>query len=168
MSSIITLTLSPCIDKSASVPLLIPEKKLKCGAPRLEPGGGGLNVARAIKKLGGEAIAIFPAGGYTGKFLNHLMANENIPSIVIETKNETRENVIITETTTNNQYRFGMPGAELDEGEWRECLKKVQDIKQAEFIVFSGSLPPGVPPAIFRELSTIARDKQSKLIVDRF
>ena len=62
MPVIITITFSPCIDKSTSVPALIAEKKLKCTSPKLEPGGGGINVARAIKKLGGEATAIFPSG----------------------------------------------------------------------------------------------------------
>lgn len=61
MPAIVTITLSPCIDKSTSIPALIPEKKLKkCTAPKLEPGGGGINVARAIKKLGGEAFTISP------------------------------------------------------------------------------------------------------------
>ena len=72
MPSIITITFSPCIDKSTSVASLVPEKKLRCKPPKLEPGGGGINVARAIKKLGGEATAIFPSGGYTGKYFNHL------------------------------------------------------------------------------------------------
>ena len=52
MSKIITLTFNPCIDKSATVPQLIPEKKLSCSEPNFEPGGGGINVARVIKKLG--------------------------------------------------------------------------------------------------------------------
>ena len=106
MTSIITITFSPCIDKSTSVHSLIPEKKLKCSTPKLEPGGGGINVARAIKKLGSEATAIFPSGGYTGKFFNHLMEKENIPSIIVETANETRENIIVVDQSTNNQYRF--------------------------------------------------------------
>jgi 6-phosphofructokinase 2 len=67
MSQIVTVTFNPCIDKSATVPQLIAEKKLSCSEPRFEPGGGGINVARAIKKLGGEATAIYPAGGYSGK-----------------------------------------------------------------------------------------------------
>ena len=73
MKKIITLTFSPSIDKSTSVHSLIPEKKLKCTPPKMEAGGGGINVARAIKKLGGEAIAVFPSGGYTGVFLKHLL-----------------------------------------------------------------------------------------------
>ena len=53
MSKIITVTFNPAIDKSTSVATLIPEKKLNCAVPVYEPGGGGINVARAIKKLGG-------------------------------------------------------------------------------------------------------------------
>ena len=110
MSSIITITFSPCIDKSTAVAALVPEKKLVCATPKLEPGGGGINIARAIKKLGGAATAIFPSGGYTGKYFNHLLEKENIPAVIIETANETRENIIVVDEATNNQYRFGMPG----------------------------------------------------------
>lgn len=166
MSMIITLTFSPCIDKSTSVDQLLSEKKLRCTAPKLEPGGGGINVARAIVKLGGEATAIFPSGGYTGKFFNHLLEKENIPSIIIETKNETRENIIVLEEKTKRQFRFGMPGTELKENEWQQCMKEVEDMKEVEFIVASGSLPPGVPLDIYARLAVMAKKKKAKLIVD--
>lgn len=166
MSSIITITFSPCIDKSTSVPALIPEKKLKCTPPKLEPGGGGINVARAIKKLGGEATAIFPSGGYTGKFFNHLLEKENVPSVIIETANETRENIIVVDESTNNQYRFGMPGTGLSENEWKQCLHEVEKINNPQFIIASGSLPPGVPLDIYGQLAKIAKAKNAKYIVD--
>ena len=101
MSSIVTITLSPCIDKSTAVPKLLPEKKLQCTAPKLEPGGGGINVARALKKLGEDAIAIFPSGGYTDKFFNHLMEIDKIHSKIIEIENETRENIIVLDQSAN-------------------------------------------------------------------
>ena len=166
MSSIVTITFSPCIDKSTSVPALIPEKKLKCAVPELEAGGGGINVARAIKKLGGEPIAVFPSGGYTGKLFNHLLERENIPSVIIETVHETRENIIVLEGSTNDQYRFGMPGTELYENEWKQCLKAVEEIKDAEFIIASGSLPPGVPLNIYAQLAKIAKSLNAKFVVD--
>ena len=166
MSLIVTITFSPCIDKSTSVPSLIPEKKLKCTVPKLEPGGGGINVARAIKKLGGEATAIFPSGGYTGKFFNHLLEKENIPSVIIESANETRENIIVLDESTNNQYRFGMPGTELMENEFNKCLKAVEEIKNVDFIIASGSLPPGVPLNIYAQLAKMAKRNNSKFIVD--
>ncbi|MEP7254672.1 MAG: 1-phosphofructokinase family hexose kinase [Ferruginibacter sp.] len=166
MPSIVTITFSPCIDKSTSVPFLAPDKKMQCVAPKLEPGGGGINVARAIKKLGAEAIAVFPSGGYTGKFFNHLLEEENIPAVIIETSNETRENIIVVEESSNDQYRFGMPGTALSEDEWKQCLKAVQKINNAEFIIASGSLPPGVPLNIYAQLAKIAKKNNAKFIVD--
>ncbi len=166
MPSIITITFSPCIDKSTSVPALIPEKKLICTAPKLEPGGGGINIARAIKKLGGEATAIFPSGGYTGKYFNHLLEKENIDAVIIETENETRENIIVLDEAGNNQYRFGMPGTALTESELKKCLDAVEKINDVEFIIASGSLPPGVPVNIYAALAKIAKSKKAKFIVD--
>ena len=166
MPTIITVTFSPCIDKSTSVPELIPEKKLKCSSPKLNPGGGGINVTRAIIKLGGEAIAIYPAGGYTGKFFNELLANEKVPSVIIESKCETRENVVVMDELTQQQYRFGMPGTELTEQEWRQCLQAIDEINDVEYIVASGSLPPGVPMNIYAQIAKIARKKNARLIVD--
>ena len=93
MAKIITVTFNPTIDKSTSIDALMPEKKLRCSSPTFEPGGGGINVARAIKKLGGEATAIYPSGGYSGKFLNELMNLENVPVIPVETKK--RDAIII-------------------------------------------------------------------------
>src|SRR6187200_1071417 len=166
MSKIVTLTFNPCIDKSATVPQLIPEKKLSCSEPYFEPGGGGINVARVIKKLGGNATAIYPAGGYTGKFFNQLLAKENIPCVVIEVKNPLRENVIVREESSNNQFRFGFPGPQLLKHEWEECLNSIVEITGAEFLVASGSLPEGVPEDIFARLATISKKKNLKLVVD--
>lgn len=166
MSSIVTITFSPCIDKSSAVEKLVPHKKLQCKSPTLEPGGGGINVARAIKKLGGSATAIFPSGGYTGKFFNHLLEKEGIPSVIIECANETRENIVVLEELTNNQYRFGMPATSLTEDEWRQCLAEVEKIKDLDFIIGSGSLPPGVPADIYLQLAGIARKKNAKFIID--
>jgi len=166
MPSIITITFSPCIDKSTSVPSLIPEKKLRCTSPKLEPGGGGINVARAIRKLGGEATAIFPSGGYTGKFFNHLLEKEGVPAVIIESANETRENIIVFDESTQDQYRFGMPGTELKESEWKQCLKAIEKIKEIAFVIASGSLPPGVPLDIYAQLGKICKIKKAKFIVD--
>lgn len=166
MHSIITITFSPCIDKSTSIPALVPDKKLRCAAPKLEPGGGGINIARAIKQLGGEATAIFPSGGYTGKFFNHLLELEGIASVIIPSANETRENIIVVDESTNQQYRFGMPGTALSESEWKQCLKKVEEATDAEFIIASGSLPPGVPSNVYAQLAKIAKNKGAKFIVD--
>lgn len=166
MCKIVTITFSPCVDKSTSVFSLIPEKKLACSSPRLEAGGGGINVAKAIKKLGGEALAVFPSGGYTGKYFDHLLKEKEIPSIIIKSINETRENIIVFEEKTNQQFRFGMPGTFLYEAEWKKCLQAVEQIDGIQFLIASGSLPPGVPIDIYAQLARIASNKNIKFIVD--
>ena len=166
MSQIVTITFNPCIDKSAMVAQLIPEKKRSCSEPHFEPGGGGINVARAIKKLGGEATAIYPAGGYTGNFFNELLAKERIPSIIVDVENPLRENVIMLEESSNNQFRFGFPGARLLEHEWQQCIDAIDEITDAEYLVASGSLPEGVPDDIFARLAAISKKKNLKLVVD--
>jgi 6-phosphofructokinase 2 len=165
MSKIITITFNPCIDKSTTVASLAPEKKLACSKPTFEPGGGGINVARAIKKLGGEATAIFPAGGYSGKFLQVLLEKEKIHSLVVETERHTRENMIVLDLSSNQQYRFGMPGQALSKNEWEKCLQLLEE-NTSDFIVASGSLPPDVPTDIFEMIGKIAEKQKRKLIID--
>lgn len=166
MPKIITITLNPAIDKSTSVPVLVPEKKMKCTLPVFEPGGGGINVARAIKKLGGNATALYLAGGYTGKFFTQLLDRENIDSIVIEMANHTRENLIVLNSTANLQYRFGMPGPLVEDVEWKKLLDTLEKINGIDFIVASGSLPPGVPVDIYARIASVAKRKGTKCVVD--
>jgi len=163
---IVTITLNPCIDKSTTVPALIPEKKLRCAVPRFEPGGGGINVARAIKKLKGNATAIYFAGGYSGKFLQTLLHAEQIESVAIETASHTRENLIVVDESTNSQYRFGMPGSSITRAECEACLRQLEEMKDVEFIVVSGSLSPGIPTEIFSKIAGIAKKINAKLVVD--
>jgi len=166
MSSIVTVTFSPSIDKSFTAPELVPDKKLRCSAPHLDPGGGGINVARAIQILGGVATAVFPSGGYTGKQFNRLLEDEGVPALIIESKNETRENIVVMDQSKNLQYRFGMPGTALKEEEWKEVLHVIDTMTGIKFLVCSGSLPPGVPEDIYARLAVMARRKGAKCIVD--
>ena len=66
MTPIATLTFSPSLDSATVTDKIYPEGKLRCEPPVFEPGGGGINVARAIRMLGGQALALFPAGGPPG------------------------------------------------------------------------------------------------------
>src|SRR5688572_3682142 len=166
MSKIITITFNPAIDKSTTVPALIPEKKLKCNTPVYEPGGGGINVARAIKKLGGTATAIYMAGGYTGNAFTQLLNKEGIDSIVAEIKDNTRENLIVVDSSTNQQYRFGMPGPSILESELEQCLAHIENVRDAGYIIVSGALTQGVPASVYLRIASIAQKINARLIVD--
>jgi 6-phosphofructokinase 2 len=123
LTQIITVTPNPAIDVSTAVSKIAPFSKLRCAPAQRDPGGGGINVARVIKRLGGDVRAIYPAGGTAGQLLRHLMDGEGVQSLAIQTSEETREDFTVFEETTKQQYRFVLPGARLIEHEWQECLK---------------------------------------------
>jgi 6-phosphofructokinase 2 len=167
MKTIVTVTVNPTIDISTSVDQVVPEKKLRCESPRREPGGGGINVSRAIQRLGGSSTALYLAGGPTGEMLQQLLATEGLESTALPTEGWTRENFIVSESQSEQQFRFGMPGAEIAQREWRRCLESLREMKpRADYIVASGSLSPGIPDDFFGRISAIAAESGARLIVD--
>lgn len=166
MTPIITLTFNPCIDKSFSTELLIPDQKLPCTLPSLEPGGGGINVARAIRRLGGSALAVFPAGGYHGDLLVSLLSSEQVAVKPIRIDPDTRENLNVTETSTGRQFRFLLPGPPLSAGTWNACIESISEVEPGGFVVVSGSIPDGSPGDLFARIRKMADTKRARLVVD--
>lgn len=166
MPNLLTITFSPCMDKSVSVNGLLPEKKMHCTTPIFAPGGGGINIARAIKKLGHPATAIFPVGGYTGQKFVQLLKEEGVDTIGIESRNEMRENLDVLDASTNQQYRFVMPAVDLLHNEWKDLLEAIRNHETLKYIIVSGSMPRGFPEDIFQLISTIAKEKNIRLVVD--
>jgi len=147
MSRIVTVTINPALDKSTAVTQLVAGRKLLCRHPRREPGGGGVNVARAVRRLGGEATALWSRGGSTGQVVERLLAREGVPHRPIPIGGETRENFIVYEETSEQQYRLGMPGPDLDRRDLDRWIEAVDGLDPPpDYFIASGSLPPGVPP----------------------
>ncbi len=150
---IVTLTLNPALDISSSVPVVSPSHKLRCTAPVVEPGGGGINVSRVCQRLGERSVAVVPVGGAVGNRLTDLLAAEGIDARVVPLAEETRESISITEETTGHQYRFVLPGPALQAGEIEACHRAVTEAAaDARCLVVSGSLPEGVDPRIIADL----------------
>jgi 6-phosphofructokinase 2 len=167
VKKILTITINPCVDKSSSVKGIIPEKKLRCDAPKYEPGGGGINVSRALQRLNIASLALFISGGRTGKLLEELLLGENLETLPFPVKNETRENFIVVDKLNNQQFRFGFPGQSISEQEQTKFLHTIGSIKEfPEISVISGSSPDGVDPEFLKEIIQICKRKNSKVIVD--
>ncbi|MFB5077601.1 6-phosphofructokinase II [Raoultella sp. C349492] len=166
MTKIYTLTLAPSLDSATQTPQIYPEGKLRCSAPVFEPGGGGINVARAITFLGGEATAIYPAGGATGEHLTALLADEQVPVETVETGDWTRQNLHVHVDSSGEQYRFVMPGAALTQQEFRHLEEKVLAIEPGSLLVISGSLPPGIDIENLTQLVKSAQQHQLRCIID--
>lgn len=166
MASIYTLTLSPSLDSATMTPQIYPEGKLRCSAPVFEPGGGGINVARAITHLGGKATAIFPAGGATGEHLVALLADEQVAVDTVDARDWPRQNLHVHVESSGEQYRFVMPGAKLSDDEFRQLEEKVLTIESGSLLVISGSLPPGVKTEKLTALVQAVLQRGIRCIVD--
>ena len=166
MSKIITITLNPAIDKTTHTDKVVPEKKLSCTHPVYQPGGGGINVSRALAHMGCSSSPMYLAGGYTGDFLQRMLAEENITSLVIPTEGFTRTNITVVDESTGLQYRFGMVSPSIKESEWQQCLTLLEKQEGVEYIVASGSIPHDVPVDFFGRVASIANKKNAKLVID--
>ena len=145
-SPILTLTLNPALDMSCDVPSLVPDQKLRCSEPLLDPGGGGLNVSRAIAVLGGESLALVALGGLTGDRLAGLIRKESVPFLALTAPGETRQSLTVTAADTGYQYRFMLPGPIWsDADQERVFLLLRASTRSGSIGVISGSQPPGVP-----------------------
>jgi 6-phosphofructokinase 2 len=164
---IATITLNPAVDKSTTIDKLIPEKKLRCSEMVTEAGGGGINVSKAIKKLGGESHAIFPSGGINGKILEKSLSDFRIPFSALQVDAETRENIVVTETSTNSQFRFVLPGMELNQSFADSMISCLVNLNPApSIIVASGSLPPGISEDFYATLAKLSKKMNALYIVD--
>jgi 6-phosphofructokinase 2 len=165
--SIVTLTMNPAIDIAADVAQVLPTHKLRCTSVRRDPGGGGINVARVIARLGGDVRAVFPVGGQIGDLLRGLVDAENISSETISLSQDTRESFTVEESKTGQQYRFLLPGPELTHAECRNCLAAVAQMLPAPtFFVMSGGLPAGVPDDFVARAAQAAKALGAKVVVD--
>jgi len=163
---IITFTFNPCIDKSFDTDTIAPDKKLRCTVPRLEPGGGGINVARVITRLGEKVLAVYPAGGYHGTLLTEILATEGVDTYPVPTLNDIRENINVRETSTGHQYRFIEPGASLTDYTWHRCLDVLTMVDKGGIVVISGSLPKDAPADLWRHIKHSTAKKSVRLVVD--
>lgn len=167
MKTIVACTMNPAVDKSSSVAHVVAERKLYCSIPRFEPGGGGVNVCRAVKILGGESLLLYPSGGLTGKRLQELLHEECLVHRPIPIEGMIRESLVVLEESSGLQYRFGMPGPEIQKKEWEQFLDELAAIEPPpDYLVASGSLPPGVPADFYARVARIGKARGAKVFID--
>jgi 6-phosphofructokinase 2 len=164
---IVTLTINPSLDISAEVATLEPTKKMRCRNVMMDPGGGGINVSRAITLLGGTSTAVFPAGGSTGRSIDSMLSEEDVKSLPVSIAGANRQNFAIVEKKSGRQFRFALPGPKMIEEEWQQCLQIIgEQGKAADYVVASGSLPPGVPDDFYGRVAALFNDSPTRVILD--
>lgn len=167
MRPIATLTMNPALDVTTATAHVAPTHKMRCGPARREPGGGGINVARVVATLGGDAVAVFPSGGPAGAAIEHALAAEDVPMRAVRIDGDTRESFTVDESATGEQFRFVLPGPMLTDADQAALLDALCGIAGPPgHVVVSGSLPPGVEPTIFARIGAWCRSIGARLILD--
>ena len=147
------MTLNPALDQHVQVENLVLDDTNRWVSFKRQPGGKGINVSRVLRELGGETVAYGFIGGHAGDDIERLLKEEGVHTDFTRIKTEIRSNFIITDLKTHRQTRISAPGPRVTPGEFKKLLDRITGLKpRPQYIIFAGSVPPGVPYYIYREL----------------
>lgn len=164
---IVTLTMSPAVDMFATTEQFYTDSKTRCQIVSRAPGGGGINVARNLKRLGLDVLAIFPAGGHHGDLLESMLVNEALPCLRVPIVCETTQNIALSESASGTALHLVFPGARLEPHEWQACMDAVLKAEtQAEMLVISGSLPAPIPEDFVARIINECHVKGIRVVLD--
>lgn len=167
MGAFVTLTMNPALDVSTDTERVASGEKLRCGPTVYDPGGGGVNISRVLHRLDTPTRAVFVAGGLTGDFYTQLIEAEQVPHTRLSIDGETRESFTVTESATGEQYRFVLAGPTLDAQAVANVVTHLDDTLVAgDWLVASGSLPPGVEVDFYGQLAERFAPRGVKVVVD--
>ena len=166
MSDILTVTLNPALDVLTTIDHVSDTHKMRCGPTLKHPGGGGVNVARVLHRLGANCQAVYLAGGVTGERHRQLLRDEGVRYHVVPIAQETRESFSAHELATGRDYRFVLPGPQVTEVEWQSCLGYIAQHLPKKFLVLSGGLAPGVPDDFWARATQLAHAHGVQVVID--
>ena len=166
MTDILTITLNPALDVLTTIDKVSDTHKMRCGAVLKHPGGGGVNVARVLHRLGANCVALYLAGGVTGERHHKLMNAEKVHCHVMPIADETRESFTAHETSSGHDFRFVLPGPNVSATEYEACFDYVAQHMPNKFLVISGGLPPGVPENFYARLTALAKQHGVRVVLD--
>lgn len=166
MPRIATLTMNPTIDVSYDVARMRHTHKMRTTNEKYAPGGGGINVARVFKRLGGDVLSFYLSGGATGPALDGLLAEHGLGCCRIPIEGATRIASAVHELETGKEYRATPSGPTVSEAEWQACLDAIANALPLDALVLSGSLPHGVPDDFYARVARLAAERDTPVVLD--
>lgn len=164
---IVTVTLNPALDRTLTVESILFNEVLRAAEVRLDWGGKGFNVSRALKALGAESLAMGFTGGATGQLLAQGLNELGIPTAFTPVIGETRTNVVVIEAATGKHVKVNEAGPVIQPQELDGFLEEVRGkASPGDYWVFSGSLPPGAPRDFYANLIQAAQARGARAVLD--
>ena len=163
---IVTVTLNPSLDRTLHVQRLERGSVLRTTEPTLEPGGKGVNVTRALTANGIPSIAVLPVGGGEGAELSRLLEVAGVHSHFVPVAARTRSNITVAESdgTVTKLNEPGFPLTDDDVETLTRVLRAI--VSPGDWVVLSGSVPPGFTPAQLRSLIESLTASEASLAID--
>jgi 6-phosphofructokinase 2 len=162
---ILTFTLNPTVDLASEADQVQPVRKVRTRGDSFDPGGGGVNVSRVLRELGGETLAIILAGGVSGTLLEELLREGAVPHLTVPISGRTRISHTVHDLKARLEYRFVPEGPHLSEAEWQAGLAALETTP-GDWLVASGSLSPGVPSDYYARCKAIALRRGLPFVLD--
>ncbi|GAB2913295.1 1-phosphofructokinase [Rhodococcus aerolatus] len=163
---IVTVTPNPSLDRTVELPALVRGEVLRASSSRVDPGGKGVNVARALVAAGEACVAVMPSGGSVGTRIADLLGPQGVPVVSVPVRGSTRCNTALVEpdgTTT----KVNEPGPHLSDAEVADLeLEVAQLAARAEWVVCAGSLPAGAGVDFHARIVRAAHAAGARVAVD--
>lgn len=163
---ITTLTPNPSVDRAIVVDDLRRGEVLRASSSRVDAGGKGVNVSRALASMGGETVVVLPSGGPEGALLETLLDGADVPRRTVSIDGSVRMNISVLEpdgTTT----KLNEPGPLLSEADVDALLEAALDgAGEGSWVAGCGSLPPGAPDDLYARLIAGARERGARVAID--
>jgi 1-phosphofructokinase family hexose kinase len=164
---IYTLTLNPSLDREMTVPAIALDQVLRASVVRVDYGGKGLNVSRALVALGVESTALGFVGGTTGETLRSGLANLGLHTDFVQVSGETRTNTSVVTQDHRHYLKVNAPGPEIASFEQSALMNMIANLaKQGDWWVLAGSLPPGVPLTYYAGIIQTVQSQGARAILD--
>jgi len=164
---ILAVCLNTAIDKAYIVDNFTPGTVMRVKEVIITAGGKGLNVARILKELKKEVMVTGFVGGYSGDFLENELMQQRIPFKFIKVRDESRTCINIIDKSTNIHTELLEPGPHISQDKINEFFELFTDlVKDCSAVVLSGSAPPGIDTNIYKELISIAKKANKKVLLD--
>ncbi len=163
---IVTVTLNPSLDRTLEVDRLVRGSVLRTSSPTLEAGGKGVNVTRALSANGIPSLAVLPVGGGEGAELSARLQSSGVPARLVPVAGRTRSNITVAESD-GTVTKFNEPGSELSAAEFDAIVVAVaESVSPGDWVLISGSVPPGVTAQQFAHLAATLADRGASLATD--
>ncbi|HEY6958635.1 MAG TPA: 1-phosphofructokinase [Candidatus Limnocylindria bacterium] len=163
---IATVTLNPAVDEAISTDELVLGAQNRVGLDGLDPGGKGLNASRVIARLGRETLALGFVAGVTGALLRTWLDDEGVRNAFDDVGGLTRVNVMAYERANGRRTRIYLPGARVEPGDLASLVARLDALDRGTVVVFGGSVPPGLPAAVYADLIARCGSRGLRTVLD--